>query len=52
LIVVATIKVGTAGPAITLIGLLLLPIVYALPQALMTAELSSMMDENGGYVLW
>lgn len=44
--------VGSAGPALTFLGLLILPFIYALPQALMTAELSSMMDENGGYVVW
>jgi len=44
--------VGAAGPFITLLGLLLLPFMYALPQALITAELGCIMDENGGYVVW
>ena len=44
--------VGAAGPAITLIGLLLLPWFWSLPIALMTAELSAMIPETGGYVVW
>jgi len=44
--------VGAAGPMITLLGLFLLPFMYALPQALITAELGCIMDENGGYVVW
>ena len=44
--------VRTGGFIITLIGLLIMPILYATPQALMTAELSNMMPENGGYVIW
>jgi amino acid transporter len=44
--------VGAAGPLITLLGLAILPFMYALPQALITAELGCIMDENGGYVVW
>lgn len=43
---------GAAGPAITLLGLLLLPWFWSLPIALMTAELSAMIPEAGGYVVW
>ena len=45
-------SVGAAGPALTLLGLLILPWVWSLPIALMTAELSSMIPEAGGYVVW
>jgi amino acid transporter len=44
--------VNAAGPLLTLLGLSLLPFMYALPQALITAELGCIMDENGGYVVW
>ena len=45
-------SVGAAGPALTLTGLLILPWVWSLPIALMTAELGSMIPEAGGYVMW
>eukprot|EP01102_Stenamoeba_stenopodia_P014773 TRINITY_DN4950_c0_g1_i2.p1 TRINITY_DN4950_c0_g1~~TRINITY_DN4950_c0_g1_i2.p1 ORF type:complete len:546 (-),score=81.81 TRINITY_DN4950_c0_g1_i2:6-1643(-) len=44
--------VKAAGPGLFFLGLIILPIFFALPQAFITAELSSMMDENGGYILW
>ena len=44
--------VQTGGVIVTIIGLIIMPIIYATPQALMTAELSNMMPENGGYVIW
>jgi hypothetical protein len=44
--------VGAAGPLWCLLGLFLLPVFFALPQAYITAELSSMIPENGGYVIW
>jgi len=44
--------VASAGVAFTLLGLLLAPFVYAIPQFLMTSELSTMMPENGGYIVW
>jgi len=44
--------VGAAGPGLTLLGLLLLPWFWSLPIALMTAELSAMIPETGGYVVW
>lgn len=42
--------VGAAGALPVFIAILTLPFLWGLPQALMTAELSTMMDENGGYV--
>ena len=44
--------VGAAGARLTLLGLLLLPWIWSLPIALMTAELSAMIPEQGGYVVW
>src|SRR6185503_2784983 len=44
--------VGAAGPAIVLLGLITLPWLWSLPTALMTAELSTAMPEEGGYVVW
>jgi len=44
--------VRTAGPRNAIIGLLVVPWVWALPQALMTAELSTALPEMGGYVVW
>uniref|UniRef100_A0AAV1TW27 Amino acid transporter n=1 Tax=Peronospora matthiolae TaxID=2874970 RepID=A0AAV1TW27_9STRA len=44
--------VRAAGPYPVLLAVMLLPFTWGLPQALMTAELSSMISENGGYILW
>ena len=44
--------VGAAGPAWTLLGLLVLPWVWSLPMALMTAELGSMIPDVGGPIIW
>jgi amino acid transporter len=44
--------VGEAGPRISLLGLCVIPWVWALPQALMTAELATAIPEMGGYVVW
>lgn len=44
--------VGAAGPQLALLGLLLLPWLWSFPTALMTAELSTAMPEDGGYVVW
>ena len=41
-----------AGPLPCFIAFLVLPIVWSLPQALITAELSCMMPGNGGSILW
>jgi hypothetical protein len=45
-------SIGAGGVGFTLIGLCVLPWVWSLPIALMTAELSSMIPETGGYVVW
>ena len=44
--------VGSAGPLISILAILLLPWFWSLPTALMTAELSTAMPEDGGYVVW
>lgn len=44
--------VKQAGPLLALILLLVLPLVWALPDGLITAELSTMIPEEGGYYQW
>jgi len=44
--------VGWSGPGITLVLLLVLPIVWALPMGLVCAELGSAIPEEGGYYVW
>ncbi|OAE30760.1 hypothetical protein AXG93_4876s1010 [Marchantia polymorpha subsp. ruderalis] len=44
--------VGAGGPGLMLVGLLLVPVLWAAPLAFMTAELSCMIPESGGHVLW
>jgi amino acid transporter len=44
--------VGAGGPMLTLVALLIVPWLWSFPTALMTAELSSAMPEDGGYVVW
>ncbi|MBI2538333.1 MAG: APC family permease [Deltaproteobacteria bacterium] len=44
--------VGAGGPMIALLALLIVPWLWSFPTALMTAELSSAMPEDGGYVVW
>ncbi|MBM4264415.1 MAG: APC family permease [Deltaproteobacteria bacterium] len=44
--------VGAAGPQLALLGIVLLPWFWSFPTALMTAELSTAMPEDGGYVVW
>jgi amino acid transporter len=44
--------VGSAGPLITIAAILILPWLWSFPTALMTAELSAAMPEDGGYVIW
>lgn len=45
-------SVKEAGPGPVFLCFLLLPIVFSLPQALITAELSTLFDDNGGVVTW
>ncbi|KAL6633710.1 hypothetical protein ACP70R_026381 [Stipagrostis hirtigluma subsp. patula] len=45
-------SVGAAGPLLAIAGFLLLPVIWSIPEALITAELGTMFPENGGYVVW
>jgi len=44
--------VGAAGPLPALLGILIVPWFWSVPQALMTAELSALFPKDGGFVLW
>ncbi|CAM8899237.1 unnamed protein product [Rhodiola kirilowii] len=40
------------GPLLALLGFLIFPILWSVPEALITAELATSFPENGGYVVW
>ena len=44
--------VGTLGPGLTLVLLLVTPLVWSLPVSLAMAELAAALPEEGGYVVW
>ena len=44
--------VASVGPGVALLLLLLVPIFWSVPEALLVAELASMMPEEGGYYRW
>ncbi|GER56225.1 amino acid permease family protein [Striga asiatica] len=44
--------VNAAGPLLALIGFLIFPLIWSVPEALITAEMGTMFPENGGYVVW
>ncbi|KAL6078954.1 Amino acid permease [Balamuthia mandrillaris] len=44
--------VGAMGPLAALIALIVFPFLWSLPQALMAAELSLLIKENGGNIIW
>ena len=47
------VAVRAGGARLTLIGLCCMPLLWAAPQGLFTAEMSCMFDQsNGGYVVW
>lgn len=46
-----SVKAG-GGPLFSLLGFLIFPIFWSIPEALVTAELASSFPENGGYVIW
>ncbi|XP_022754043.1 probable polyamine transporter At3g13620 [Durio zibethinus] len=41
-----------AGPLFALLGFLLFPFIWSVPEALITAELSTAFPDNGGFVIW
>lgn len=45
-------SVKAGGPLLALIGFLVFPFVWSIPEALVTAEMGTMFPENGGYVVW
>ncbi|KAK1403101.1 Polyamine transporter PUT1 [Heracleum sosnowskyi] len=45
-------SVGAAGPFLALLGFVVFPFIWSIPEALITAEMSTMFPENGGYVVW
>ncbi|KAH9753651.1 putative polyamine transporter [Citrus sinensis] len=45
-------SVKAAGPLLALLGFLVSPIIWSVPEALITAEMGTMFPENGGYVVW
>lgn len=44
--------VGEAGPGLALLLILAIPLLWALPDALTTAELGAALPREGGYVVW
>ena len=44
--------VQSAGPLFALLGFLIFPFIWAIPESLVTAELSTAMPGNGGFVVW
>ncbi|KAJ8774246.1 hypothetical protein K2173_009677 [Erythroxylum novogranatense] len=45
-------SVQAAGPLLALVGFLVFPFIWSIPEALITAEMGTMFPENGGYVVW
>ncbi|KAJ0084021.1 hypothetical protein Patl1_30515 [Pistacia atlantica] len=46
-----SVKAG-GGPLLSLLGFLIFPLFWSIPEALTTAELATSFPENGGYVIW
>ncbi|XP_020240664.1 probable polyamine transporter At3g13620 [Cajanus cajan] len=44
--------VEAAGPFLALLGFLLFPFIWSVPEALITAELTTAFPGNGGFVIW
>src|SRR6195952_4074419 len=44
--------VASVGPGLALLILLVIPIVWSVPETLIVAELASMLPEEGGYYRW
>lgn len=44
--------VSAGGPLLSVLGFLLLPLIWSVPEALVTAELATTFPENSGYVAW
>ncbi|XP_031401461.1 probable polyamine transporter At3g13620 [Punica granatum] len=44
--------VQAAGPLLALIGFLVFPFIWSVPEAMITAELATAFPGNGGFVIW
>ncbi|MQM14375.1 hypothetical protein Taro_047305 [Colocasia esculenta] len=44
--------VQLAGPLLAILGFLVFPFIWSIPEALITAELATAFPGNGGYVVW
>ncbi|KAF8010463.1 hypothetical protein BT93_J1178 [Corymbia citriodora subsp. variegata] len=44
--------VQAAGPLLALVGFLVFPFIWSIPEALVTAELATAFPGNGGFVVW
>ncbi|EFJ04485.1 hypothetical protein SELMODRAFT_138613 [Selaginella moellendorffii] len=44
--------VGAGGALLTLLGFIVMPFLWSIPEAVITAELATAFPDNGGYVLW
>ncbi|KAG0573587.1 hypothetical protein KC19_VG191100 [Ceratodon purpureus] len=45
-------SVQAGGPLLAIVGFLVFPFIWSIPEALITAELATTFPKNGGYVLW
>ncbi|KAK4742758.1 hypothetical protein SAY87_000759 [Trapa incisa] len=45
-------SVGAAGPLLALVGFLVFPFIWSIPEAMITAEMGTMFPEDSGYVVW
>ncbi len=43
---------GAVGPGLALVTLLVIPVIWSLPETLIVGELASMLPEEGGYYRW
>jgi amino acid transporter len=44
--------VGAAGPFFAILGFVIFPFIWSIPEALLTAELATTFPGNGGFVIW
>jgi amino acid transporter len=44
--------VSAGGPLLTIVGLVVLPFAWSMPEALITAELATAFPEASGFVAW
>ncbi|XP_010673499.2 probable polyamine transporter At3g13620 [Beta vulgaris subsp. vulgaris] len=44
--------VRSAGPLLAILGFLIFPFIWSIPEALVTAELATTFPGNGGFVIW